>query len=339
MPVYAIGAFYQFFPFPTFRDWRQPLQQFCEEHHLSGTLLVAAEGFNGTVSGTDSDLSALFEILASLPGAGPVEVKWSQANRRPFYRMKVRLKKEIVTIGDPSISPIHGVGTYIEPQDWNALISDPEVTVIDTRNAYEVRVGKFKGAIDPQTESFREFPNYVDTHLDPAKTPRVAMYCTGGIRCEKATALMKQRGFQEVYHLKGGILKYLEMIDPAESTWEGECFVFDQRVSVIHGLQTGSLVLCGGCRAPLTREEQQDPRYERGVSCPWCHAQLTPDQRDSARERQHQIDLAAQRGHHHLGSCPATEATNHNRHHQVRECGGPAISKSTGSGKGSTTAK
>ncbi|MGF1530545.1 MAG: rhodanese-related sulfurtransferase [Puniceicoccaceae bacterium] len=299
---FQIGAFYKFFHFPQFAEYRGSLFKQARELSITGSLLLAHEGVNGTLAGPPGAVAALIGSIEKLPGAAPIEVKWSFSATCPFYRLKVRLKKEIVTFGVGELLPEAQVGEYVEPKDWNALISDPEVMVIDTRNAYEVRLGKFRRAIDPETESFREFSSFVDEQLDPSKTRKVAMYCTGGIRCEKATAYLHRKGFEGVYHLRGGILKYLEEIPPEESLWEGECFVFDQRVSVGHALRPGDLDLCGGCREPLTEEDRALPGYERGVSCHQCVDQLSDEKKAGARERQRQIELAKARGDRHLGS-------------------------------------
>jgi UPF0176 protein len=219
----------------------------------------------------------------------------------PFVRMKVKLKKEIVTMGVEDIDPNHIVGTYVAPKDWNALISDPDTIVIDTRNDYETAIGLFHGAVDPKTKTFREFPEWVKNNPGLHEKPKIAMYCTGGIRCEKATAFMKEQGFDEVYHLKGGILKYLEDVPAEESLWEGACFVFDERVSVEHGLKEGSHRLCHACRTPITVEEVTSPFYEAGVSCSNCYGERTQEDRERYRERQRQIALARKRGHEHIG--------------------------------------
>jgi UPF0176 protein len=239
--------------------------------------------------------------LREITGLPAIEHKTSHADDMPFLRMKVRLKEEIVTIGDKSVDPLEQVGTYVEPKDWNALISDPEVLVIDTRNDFEVRIGSFKGAVDPQTKSFGDFPSYVRDNLDPARHRKVAMFCTGGIRCEKATSLMLREGFEEVYHLKGGVLRYLEEIPPAQSLWEGACFVFDKRVAVGHGLSVEDYQLCHGCLSPLSVSDRQSPDYEEGVSCPYCASTLTQAQKASSRERHKQETLAKKRGRTHLG--------------------------------------
>lgn len=236
MTAVAVAAFYRFIDLPDYRSLQAPLRDFCAAQGIKGILLLAAEGFNGTLAGPEAGLRAVLAELGRLTGAGEVSARWSQAPAMPFGRLKVRLKAEIVTMGEPGINPNAAVGTYVEPQDWNALISDPDTLVIDTRNGFEVQMGSFAGAIDPQTRSFGEFPAFVRHKLRPDGQKKVAMYCTGGIRCEKATAFMLQQGFGEVYHLKGGILNYLETIPPDQSLWSGGCFVFDERVALGHGL-------------------------------------------------------------------------------------------------------
>jgi UPF0176 protein len=265
-------------------------------------LLLASEGINGTVAGTREGIDLLLAYLKAIPELAQLDHKESFCDEMPFYRMKVKLKKEIVTMGVEGIDPQVTVGRYVEPKDWNALITDPDVLLVDTRNDYEVEIGTFKGAMDPNTTTFREFPEYVKTNLDPQKQKKVAMFCTGGIRCEKATAYMIEQGFDEVFHLKGGILKYLEEVPEAESLWQGECFVFDNRVSVNHKLEKGDYDQCHGCRFPITEQDKRDARYVAGVSCPRCHDLLTEDQRMRFSERQKQIQLAKQRQQVHIGS-------------------------------------
>ncbi len=297
----VIAALYKFVRLDDYKARREALLEFCRSHHLKGTLLLAREGINGTVSGTRAAIDALLNHLRADPCFEGLEHKESYEESQPFYRMKVKLKKEIVTMGVEDIDPNAIVGTYVEAKDWNALISDPDVTVIDTRNYYEYEIGTFKGALDPHTESFRELPDYVARNMDPAKNKKVAMFCTGGIRCEKSTAFMKQQGFEEVYHLKGGILKYLEDVPEEESLWKGECFVFDNRVAVNHKLEKGSYDLCHGCRHPITDDDKLSPLFEEGVACPRCHDKLSEDQRQRFAERQKQIRLAKQRNEVHIG--------------------------------------
>lgn len=298
---FLVAALYHFTPLPDFRSLQEPIQTACDAQGVKGTLLLADEGINGTISGSDQGIANVLAFLQSVPAFADLEYKESRAQTMPFNRMKVRLKKEIVTMGVENIDPLHSVGTYVEPQDWNALITDPDTIVIDTRNDYETAIGQFEGAVDPKTGSFREFPDWVRNNPDLPKKPKIAMYCTGGIRCEKATAFMKAEGYEDVFHLKGGILKYLEKIPPEESLWEGACFVFDERVSVTHGLQEGEHRLCHACRYPLTAEETKSPLFEEGVSCPYCHADRSDADRARYRERQKQIALARERGKTHLG--------------------------------------
>jgi UPF0176 protein len=301
MPSFEIAAFYHFARLPDFAALQKPVAALCCSLGIKGIILLAHEGINGTVAGTPEAMAQFHPRLRELTGIAGIEHKTSHAEEMPFLRMKVRLKEEIVTIGDKSVDPLAQVGTYVEPRDWNALIADPEVLVIDTRNDFEVRIGSFKGALDPQTKSFGDFPAYVRDNLDPARHKKVAMFCTGGIRCEKATSLMLREGFEEVYHLKGGVLRYLEEIPPAQSLWEGACFVFDKRVAVGHGLSVEDYQLCHGCLSPLSAGERQSPDYEEGVSCPYCAATLTELQKASSRERHRQETLARKRGRTHLG--------------------------------------
>jgi UPF0176 protein len=276
-----------------------------EQQGLRGTVLLAREGINGTVAGSGTAIDALLENLQSDPCLADLDYKKSYDDTNPFYRTKVRLKKEIVTLGVEGIDPLHTVGTYVEPGDWNDLISDPDTLLIDTRNDYEVGIGTFRNAINPHTESFRDFPDYVGKHLDPDKHRKVAMFCTGGIRCEKSTAYLKELGFENVYHLKGGILKYLEEVPQDESMWEGECFVFDNRVSVGHGLAAGAYDQCHACRMPITEEDKHSPFYETGVSCPHCHDRYSEERKERFLERERQINLARDRGEEHIGGAVA----------------------------------
>ncbi len=297
----VVAAIYKFVKLIDHAALRAPLQAKCDELNITGTLLLASEGINGTIAGERSDIDGILAWLRNDPRLADLAHKESTADHPPFYRMKVKLKKEIVTMGVPGIDPTERVGQYVKREDWNALISDPDVLLIDTRNDYEVDVGTFKGAVDPRITTFREFPGYVKNNLDPQHKPRIAMFCTGGIRCEKASAYMLQQGFPEVYHLQGGILKYLENVPAEESLWQGECFVFDQRVAVGQGLAQGHYELCYGCSRPITAEEKASPQYEEGVSCPKCHDSLTPEKRDAALERQKQVALAKLRGEKHIG--------------------------------------
>jgi UPF0176 protein len=299
---WLVAALYHFTPFARFRELREPLQALCEESGVKGTLLLAHEGINGTIAGPADGIRRVLGFLRSQPELAGLEHKESQASRQPFLRMKVRLKKEIVTMGVEGIDPLRVVGTYVAPRDWNALITDPNTIIIDTRNDYETAIGIFKGAVDPNIKTFREFPAWVRDNAGLHNKPKIAMYCTGGIRCEKATAFMKEQGFDEVYHLKGGILKYLEDVPAKESLWEGACFVFDERVSVVQYLKEGGHRLCRACRGPLTAEDMASPHYEAGVSCPRCIEIKTDEDRARFRDREHQMQLARRRGANHLGS-------------------------------------
>lgn len=266
----VVAAFYKFVALPDFAEQQAPLLAYCTEQNIKGTILLAQEGINGTIAGCREGIDAVFNWLRRDPRLADLTPQESFADEQPFQRMKVKLKSEIVTLGLPDVNPSDQVGTYVEPTEWNDLISDPTVTVIDTRNAFEVRVGTFQRAQDPQTQSFRQFPDYVRQNLDPAQHPKVAMFCTGGIRCEKATAFLLKEGFKEVYHLKGGILRYLKEVPPEESLWEGECFVFDERVAVSHGLEPAPYELCGNCGHPISEDEKNSPEYQAGESCPYC---------------------------------------------------------------------
>lgn len=301
-----VAALYRFTPWDDPSAVQAQLAILCDELHIRGTLLVAHEGINGTVAGTDDAIAALIAYIRELPDCDALDVKYSRAATMPFWRMNVRLKSEIVTMGVADIDPRRSVGRYVEPQDWNALIEDPDTIVIDTRNDYEVKVGTFRGAIDPQTIRFRDFPAWFRDHreelLADGKNPKVAMFCTGGIRCEKSTAFLIQEGVEDVYHLKGGILRYLEQIPAEQSLWEGECFVFDQRVTVGHGLVQGQYQLCFACRRPVSEADMASPHYEEGVSCPACHSERTDAQRASYRERQRQEERASARGEAHIAA-------------------------------------
>lgn len=299
-----VAALYKFVALPDYRELREPLLDVCLNAGVKGTLLLATEGINGTIAGSRLAIDEVLAYLKSDARFNDIDHKESLDSELPFYRMKVKLKKEIVTMGREGIDPKILVGHYVEPQDWNALITDPEVTVIDTRNHYECDIGSFEGAINPQTTTFKEMPAFVDQQLDPAKHKKVAMFCTGGIRCEKSTAYLLEQGFDEVYHLKGGILKYLEEVPAEKSLWQGECFVFDNRVAVDHDLNVGSYDQCHGCRHPITEAQKSSPHYQRGVCCPLCYDQLTIDQKERFAERQKQIDLAAERNESHIGAAP-----------------------------------
>lgn len=312
MSPIVVVALYRFVSLPDYEALREPLLDVCKKENITGTLLLAAEGINGTVAGSREGTDALLAYLKSDPRLAEIEHKESFYEEMPFYRMKVKLKREIVTMGVEGIDPNKVVGTYVKPKDWNALISDPEVTVVDTRNYYEYAIGTFKGADDPKTTTFREFPEYVKNNLDPEKNKKVAMFCTGGIRCEKSTAYLKEQGFDEVYHLQGGILKYLEDVPKEESLWEGECFVFDNRVAVNHDLEKGEYDQCHGCRHPITEEDKQSEKYMPGIACPRCYDDQSPEQRQRFAERQKQIQLAKARNEEHIGS-PSPSAQRHQR--------------------------
>lgn len=301
MSTIVVAALYKFVSLPDYADLAEPLLAFCKSQGVRGTLLLASEGINGTIAGTREGIDAVLDYLKSDPRMATLEHKESYDEAIPFLRMKVKLKKEIVTMGVPGVDPLHLVGSYVEPKDWNELISDPDVVVLDTRNHYEYAIGTFAGAIDPQTETFREFPDYVKQHLDPSKHKKVAMFCTGGIRCEKSTSYVKSLGFDEVYHLKGGILKYLEEVPAENSLWQGECFVFDSRVAVNHDLSRGHYDQCYGCRHPVSDEDKASDKYIAGVACPHCYERLTADQKARFAERQKQIALAKQRHEPHIG--------------------------------------
>lgn len=298
---YVVAAMYKFVRLPDFETIQPELLAFCREQNLKGTLLLAEEGINGTVAGTRKAIDDLLKYLKSDQRLNELEHKESISDELPFHRMKVKLKKEIVTMGQPDIKPIETSEVRVEPKDWNALISDPDVLLIDTRNEYEFQIGSFKNAVSPETTNFREFPDYVKQQLDPVKNKKVAMFCTGGIRCEKACAYMLEQGFEEVYQLNGGILKYLEDVNTEESLWEGECFVFDSRVSVDHELAEGSYIQCFACRRPVSDEEMQSEEYQEGVSCPRCIDETTEEQRSNFGERQLQVELAEQRNEKHIG--------------------------------------
>lgn len=280
----VVATFYKFTKLSDFAEMQNPLLSFCEVQGVKGTILLAPEGINGTIAGVRQAIDSVLAYLRCDSRLTDLEHKESFAQQPPFERMKVRLKKEIVTLGLP-VDPTEQVGTYVSPQDWNTLVTDPDVIIIDTRNDYEVKIGSFQGAINPETHSFREFPEYVQKNLDPNQHKKVAMFCTGGIRCEKASAYMRSQGFQEVYHLQGGILKYLEEVPQAESLWQGECFVFDERIAVQHGLEPGTYDMCLGCGHPINDEDKLSPHYQQDICCPHCFDSLTLEKRDSRSER------------------------------------------------------
>lgn len=299
-PMIIVAALYHFTRFDDPAALRAPLLELCQAQGIRGSLLLAQEGINGTIAGPRAGIDAVIAHIRALPGCDGLEWKEATHDTLPFGRMKVRLKREIVTMGQPDVDPRAHVGNYVEPQDWNELISAPDVAVIDTRNDYEVSIGTFDGAIDPETTSFGEFPAWWEANKERFHNKRIAMFCTGGIRCEKSTNFLMGQGVDEVYHLKGGILRYLEEVPEEDSLWHGGCFVFDQRVAVGHGLEPTGHIQCHACRRPLEPEDTKRPEYERGVSCHQCVDQYTDDDRARFRERQHQIDLAAKRGARHL---------------------------------------
>ncbi len=301
---YLTAALYKFVDLPDHAALREPLHALCEAQRVKGTLLLAREGINGTIAGPEAGVRAVLAHLRSDARLADLQHKEAWADTPPFHRLKVRLKREIVTLGVPGLDPTKTVGQYVKPADWNALIAQPDVLLIDTRNDYEVKIGTFEGAVDPGIRSFTELPAWLEQHaaLQGGRKPRVAMFCTGGIRCEKSTALLKMRGFDEVYHLEGGILKYLEEVPPEQSRWQGECFVFDERVSVGHGLRPGASALCRSCRWPLTDEDRRSPLFQEGVSCPHCHGQRSDEERERLAERQRQVELARRRGQQHIGA-------------------------------------
>ena len=309
MPTFLTAALYKFVELPDYAALQAPLLACCEAHGVKGTLLLAAEGINGTIAGLEPGVRAVLAWLRSDARLAGLEHKEAWAEHIPFYRMKVRLKKEIVTMGVPDVHPALMAGQYVKPADWNELVSSPDVVLVDTRNDYEVAIGTFEGAINPATASFSELPGWVEREMleggklaaVDGKRPRVAMFCTGGIRCEKSTALMRSKGFDEVYHLEGGILKYLETMPQDQSRWQGECFVFDERVSVAHGLAPGQFTLCRSCRDPLSAADRTSPLYELGVSCAHCHSKTSDEQKAGYRERQRQVELAQMRSVAHIG--------------------------------------
>lgn len=311
MSEVVVAALYKFVTLEDFHEFREPLLEICQQAEIKGTLLLAREGINGTIAGSRAGVDRVLAYLRDDPRFTGLDHKESFDDHMPFYRMKVKLKKEIVTMGVEGIDPNTMVGTYVKPAQWNALLSDPDVVLLDTRNDYECGIGSFKGAVDPGTTTFREFPAFVRENLDPSKNKKVAMFCTGGIRCEKASAFMLNEGFEEVYHLEGGILKYLEEVSEPDSLWQGECFVFDNRVAVDHDLQKGQYDQCYGCRHPITEQDKLSEKYEKGVCCPGCFGSLTQDQKTRFAERQKQVELAAGRNELHIGAAPPTRQEPH----------------------------
>ncbi|MCK5121489.1 MAG: rhodanese-related sulfurtransferase [Methylococcales bacterium] len=316
----VVSALYKFVTLEDFISLKQPLLDKMLEHQVKGTLLLAKEGINGTIASDRKGIDSLLAWLRSDPRFANIETKESYEQDMPFYRTKVKLKKEIVTMGVEGIDPEKIVGTYVKPKDWNALITDPEVLLIDTRNDYEVQIGTFQGAVNPETETFREFSHYVKENLDPNKHKKVAMFCTGGIRCEKSTAYLKEQGFEDVYHLQGGILKYLEEVAVEQSTWQGECFVFDNRVAVNHNLEKGQYDQCYACRYPITEDEKKSEKFIQGVSCPHCYHKVSEKQLQRFTEREKQVQMAKQRGEKHIGSSAKEDSSKRRElKHQFKE--------------------
>ncbi len=295
-----VVTFYFFALLEDYEAMQKPIELYCNERGVRGIILLAREGINSTIAGSREGVLEVLEYLKSDERLAKLTWKESHAVEQPFRKLRVRLKQEIVKMGVDGIDPNKIVGTYIKPKDWNALISDPDVIVIDTRNDYEVKIGTFKNAIDPDIASFGELPQWVEDNIDKEQKPKVAMFCTGGIRCEKSTAYLKEQGFNDVFHLEGGILKYLEEVPEEESMWDGQCFVFDERVSVGHGLEIGEYELCRACRIPICDEDKASEHFQEGVSCPHCHDVTTPEQKSRFMERQKQIELARERGDSHL---------------------------------------
>lgn len=298
---FIVAALYKFVHLPDFRELRSPLLEQCRKNSIKGTFLLAEEGINATIAGPRNGIDAVLNYLKSDARLSDLEYKGSYDDHMPFYRMKVKLKKEIVTLGRPDIDPVHKVGKRVSTKEWNALLVNPAVLIIDTRNQYEYGIGTFRNAVSPNTSTFSEFPGYVERELDPDKHKKIAMFCTGGIRCEKATSYLLKQGFNEVYHLNGGILKYLEEVKPEENLWQGECFVFDGRVAVAKNLEKGTHEMCYSCRMPVSPEDRRSPKYEQGISCPRCFDTLTDKKRASLRERQYQVRLAESRHEQHIG--------------------------------------
>jgi UPF0176 protein len=307
----TVAALYRFAPLADLQPLRNAIAALCEANNVKGTILIAQEGINGTIAGGAEPIKAVIAYLRALPGCAELDVKYSHAEKMPFYRSKIRIKKEIVTMGVDGIDPKREVGTYVQAAEWNALIADPDTILIDTRNDYEVAIGSFSGAIDPKTKAFRDFPAWFRANrtalAEQRKAPKYAMFCTGGIRCEKSTAFLKAEGIDDVYHLEGGILRYLETVPEAESKWQGECFVFDDRVSVKHGLDIGSMELCRACRRPITATDKVSPHYAEGVACPGCITERSDADRERFAQRQLQIALAKKRGKQHIGANPRAD--------------------------------
>jgi UPF0176 protein len=302
MTEFVIASLYKFVELSNPQELRAPLRAICQSNGVRGTLLLASEGINGTISGDRVGLENVLAWLRSQVGLEDLDHKESTAEIPPFHRLKVQVKEQIVTLREDDITPTTRVGTYVEPEDWNQLIADPDVVVIDTRNDYEVSIGRFNGAIDPHLQHFDDFPAWAEANLSSERQPKIAMYCTGGIRCEKASSYLLREGFAEVYHLRGGILRYLEKVEEEKSEWDGECFVFDQRVSLDHALKPGDYTLCFGCREPLSRADREHADFELGVCCPHCAGVMNDETKERKRERVRQVALAAKRGERHIGS-------------------------------------
>jgi len=296
-----IAALYKFVEINDLVILRERLLEKCKSLDIKGTFILASEGINGTVAGNQKSVDEIADFLMTDKRFEDLECKFSSDVKNPFYRMKVKIKEELIPIGIEVVDPRKKVGTYVSPDSWNKIVEDPETLLIDVRNDYEIEVGTFRGAINPKTENFREFPEFVRNNLDPEKHKKIAIFCTGGIRCEKASSFMIGEGFTNVYHLKGGILKYLEEVPSEESTWEGECFVFDNRTSVDHDLENGVYDLCHNCRFPVSPEDMKSEYYEKGISCPKCYNTISESRRKSLEERNKQIRLAKQRNQQHLG--------------------------------------
>ena len=297
----TVATFYQFAHLPDCLNWQKKLRTQCKKHNVLGTIILAEEGINATISGSADSIQKVIDFIKSDERFKSMPFRLSTTPRQTFYRIRVAVRDEIVTLGDSTVNPNEQVGKYVEPENWNKIISDPDVTVIDTRNDYEVEIGSFEGAIDPKTQTFGQWDEYVEKNLSDQKDKKIAMFCTGGIRCEKASSHLIKKGFKEVYHLKGGILNYLEKMNTNESLWNGECFVFDHRVSVVHGLKDGEAKICFGCRWPLRAKDLESKKYEPGVCCPHCADSLDPVKRASLEERNRQIQIARKKKREHLG--------------------------------------
>ena len=302
--MFKVAALYKFHSIENPLSVQQMLKSNLDDNLVTGTILIGKEGLNGTISASIKDMKNAISIIKSIKGFDDINIKYSKSKIKPFIRLKVKTKEEIVTIGDKKLDPSINSGIYVEPKDWNSLIAKDDVLLIDTRNNYEYSIGTFKNSINPRTNNFREFPNWVKNQKfsnKDKKTKKVAMFCTGGIRCEKATSYMKKEGFKNVFHLKGGVLKYFEDISTDQSKWIGECFVFDNRVSLDHNLDEGSYDMCHGCRMPITKQDQESKYFIKGVSCPACFASKTNEQKSRYMSRQKQIDLAKSRNENHIG--------------------------------------